>query len=373
MSVRTAGKRDIARRRQAALPESRVFNELRAFERRIDAVLLRKEVVMHDINKPSTGLRTLRVSVYNTYACQGPTYCTTGEAEEKPTWTLRVEGQLLGGGGGAGKYFEGRRFTSFFRKVVIHFDDELGVENNIVEWDRESGGEERDGFEVQRAGSRGGRARLALHLHHSPARYRLSDELATLLGLQTDTRSRIIVKFWYYVKNHRLRDPEDRARILLDAPLQRLFRCSSMAFAEAPARLREHLAPAPPIELEYEIKLQGNPQSFVQTWDVQVPDTAAPASALGGREAAALEARVEAALAELARRRRKRAFLLAFAQDPAGFLENLVAAVAHDYKVAHGHEAGDAARLAAFYEQAHVPEAVSLYLTGLQQAAGDAQ
>lgn len=83
-----------------------------------------------------------------------------GEEGTVPMWELRVEGRLLdelSGGvsaasGGATQNRNQplkRKFSSFFKSLVIELDKEIyGPDNHLVEWHRTPQTNETDGFQV---------------------------------------------------------------------------------------------------------------------------------------------------------------------------------------------------------------------------------
>ena len=109
--------------------------------------------------------------------------------------------------------------------------------------------------------------------------------------LHTETRPRILLAFWQYVKHHNLQvrcfgalfgscrctvvrhgmwdaeacigaqDPDDRRYIALNAPLQEVFGAAAqdgqIQFSQISELLREHLSPPDPISIVYDVKLSG--------------------------------------------------------------------------------------------------------------------
>lgn len=68
-------------------------------------------------------------------------------------WELKVEGRLLDEQGAVCKQDASskhkRKFSSFFKSLVIELDKELyGPDNHLVEWHRTSQTNETDGFQV---------------------------------------------------------------------------------------------------------------------------------------------------------------------------------------------------------------------------------
>ena len=121
------------------------------------------------------------------------------------------------------------------------------------QWHRSQSVTESDGFEITRTGDTPVQARIFMHLAYSPPRYRLSEQLQRTLGVHTDTRPRILVALWQYIRRNRLQDPNDRRIIHFNADLQRVFGMPSTQFMALPELIREHLSPPDPIEFVYDI------------------------------------------------------------------------------------------------------------------------
>lgn len=68
------------------------------------------------------------------------------------------------------------------------------------QWDRATATGETDGWEVKRAGDQEIEVKIILFLEHSPSKVKLSPMLSTLLGMHTETRPRILMALWQYIK-----------------------------------------------------------------------------------------------------------------------------------------------------------------------------
>jgi chromatin remodeling complex protein RSC6 len=91
-----------------------------------------------------------------------------------------------------------------------------------LQWKKTPSDTPRDGFTIQRPGSTSVPARIILDIDHSPPRFQLAPELATLLQTKEDTRVGILGALWSYIKVHNLQDKEDRRRVVLDAKLKKV-------------------------------------------------------------------------------------------------------------------------------------------------------
>ncbi|KAK1794383.1 hypothetical protein P4O66_011267 [Electrophorus voltai] len=205
------------------VPESQAYMDLLAFERKLDQTIARKRMEIQEaIKKPitvkflpratwrmgggcrrCTQKRKLRVYISNT--------CTPGklegeESEKVASWELRVEGKLLEDPGK-----QKRKFSSFFKSLVIELDKELyGPDNHLVEWHRMPTTQETDGFQVKRPGDVNVKCTLLLMLDHQPPQYKLDPRLARLLGVHTQTRASIMQALWLYIKTNKLQDCHEK-------------------------------------------------------------------------------------------------------------------------------------------------------------------
>ena len=65
------------------------------------------------------------------------------------SWELRVEGRLIDEDKRADPSKTKRKFSSFFKSLVIELDKDLyGPDNHLVEWHRTPTTQETDGFQV---------------------------------------------------------------------------------------------------------------------------------------------------------------------------------------------------------------------------------
>lgn len=217
-----------------------------------------------------------------------------------PSWELRVEGRLLDDSKGEpNKVSEGaaspgaaggprpptdpvwprsqvkRKFSSFFKSLVIELDKELyGPDNHLVEWHRTLTTQETDGFQVKRPGYKNVRCTILLLLDYQPLQFKLDQRLARLLGVHTQARPVIVNALWQYVKTHRLQDPHEREFVACDKYLEQIFGSARLKLAEVPARLGALLHAPDPIVINHVIAVEP-PHDAKQTAcydiDVEVP------------------------------------------------------------------------------------------------------
>lgn len=170
-----------------------------------------------------------------------------------------------------------RKFSSFFKSLVIELDKELyGPDNHLVEWHRTLTTQETDGFQVKRPGYKNVRCTILLLLDYQPLQFKLDQRLARLLGVHTQARPVIVNALWQYIKTHRLQDAHEREWVLCDKYLEQIFGVPRLKLAEVPARLGALLHAPDPIVINHVIAVEP-PHDAKQTAcydiDVEVDDS----------------------------------------------------------------------------------------------------
>lgn len=323
------------------VPESQAYMDLLAFERKLDSTIMRKRLdIQEALKRPMKQKRKLRVFISNTY------YPGKPDADEEdaslPSWELRVEGRLLEDGN-TPKYEskQKRKFSSFFKSLVIELDKELyGPDNHLVEWHRSSNTTETDGFQVKRPGSENVKCTLLLLLDHQPPQYKLDPRLARLLGVHTQTRPVIINALWQYIKTHKLQDSHEREFINNDKYFQQIFEVPRMKFSEIPQRLHPLLHAPDPIVIHHVITVDTADQKKTACYDidVEVDDTLKDQmksfllSTASQQEIAMLDNKIHETVETINSLKVQREFMLGFARDPQQFISQWLVSQTSDLK-----------------------------------------
>ncbi|KAL6057133.1 SWI/SNF and RSC complex subunit Ssr3, variant 2 [Balamuthia mandrillaris] len=342
-----------------AVPEAEIYRQLLELERKLDATLQGKHMDYNEMQQPRSQRVTkqLRMFIYNTYENQTAQYHTEPSCEvaleEPPSWTLRIEGYLLDEQQQAGSYTQRypaasqrhnqatKKFSHFFHKVVIQLNQD-DSQQSIVEWTKSQSVGDTDGFEVKRQGCGDQKVKIFLHLDYNPSRFKLSSTLASVLHMHTDTRPKIILRLWQYIKENGLQDPDDRRQFISDEALQQVFHVKKIQFSEIPQLLSEHLGPPDPIELDYTIRCTGNPAELKECYDVQVEadEQLVEGTALYppsySKELDALEDQIRQTIQTIRKHDKRREFMHALSESPLPFLNKLVVSQVHDYELLHG-------------------------------------
>ncbi|KAK1369773.1 SWI/SNF complex component SNF12-like [Heracleum sosnowskyi] len=363
----------------AFLPESAQYTQLLEFESRVDASIARKKIdIQEAVKNPPCLQKTLRIYVFNTFANQIRTIPTKPNAEP-PTWTFKIVGQILEEGVDpeqASLYQNSNpmypKFSSFFKRVTISLDQRLYPDNHIIIWESSRSPVPHEGFEVKRRGDKEFTLNVRLEVNYMPEKYKLSPALTELLGIEVETRSRIIAGIWHYVKARKLQNPNDPTYFTCDPPLQKVFGEDKLKFTMVSQKISNHLAPPQPIHLEHRIKLSGNSPAGNACYDISV-DVPFPvqkelnallANTEKTKEIEACDEVICSAIRKIHEHRKRRAFFLGFSQSPVEFVNALVESQSTDISLL----AGEASRSAEkehrseFYNQTWVEDAVIRYL-----------
>ncbi|XP_057983549.1 SWI/SNF complex component SNF12 homolog [Malania oleifera] len=373
----------------ALLPESALYTQLLEFETRVDAALARKKVDIQEALKiPPCVQKTLRVYVFNTFANQMRTIPKKPNAEP-PTWTLKIIGRILEDGVDPDQPAAMQKpsplypkFSSFFKRVTISLDQRLYPDNNMIIWEQARSPAPHEGFEVKRKGDKEFTVNIRLEINYAPEKFKLSPILMELLGIEVDTRPRIIAGIWHYVKARKLQNPTDPSIFNCDATLQKVFGEEKMKFTMVSQKISHHLSPPQPIHLEHQIKLSGNSPAGHACYDilVDVPFpiqkelTALLANTEKNKEIDACDEAICAAIKKIHEHRRRRAFFLGFSQSPVEFINALIESQSRDLKLVAGEPSRSAEkeRRSDFFSQPWVEDAVIRYMNRKSAGGGDA-
>ncbi|KAL1539844.1 SWI/SNF complex component SNF12 [Salvia divinorum] len=380
-------EKQLHERAAAILPESALYTQLLEFESRVDAALTRKKIDIQDALKTPTYLqKTLRIYVFNTFANQIRTIPKKPNAEP-PTWTLKIIGRILEEGMVADQAAMMQKsnpsypkFSAFFKRVTITLDQKIYPDNHLIIWDSTRAPAPHEGFEVKRKGDQEFTASIRLEMNYMPEKFKLSAALTELLGIEVDTRARIMAAVWHYVKARKLQCPDDPSSFNCDPPLQRVFGEGKVKFTAVTQKITPQLFPPQPIHLEHRIKLSGNSPVGTACYDVLV-DVPFPiqrelnallANTEKTKEIDACDEAICAAIRKIHEHRRRRAFFLGFSQSPVEFINALVDSQNKDLKLVSGEGSRNAEkeRHSDFYNQPWVEDAVIRYLN--RKLPGDA-
>ncbi|KZV57688.1 hypothetical protein F511_03148 [Dorcoceras hygrometricum] len=360
-------EKQLQERVAAILPESALYTQLLEFESRVDSALTRKKIdIQEALKTPPCIQKVLRIYVFNTYANQNRTIPKKPNAEA-PTWTLKIVGRIVEEGMDPEQaaFMQpsplNPKFSSFFKRVTITLDQKLYPDNHLIIWDSARSPTPHEGFEVKRKGDQEFTVSIRLEINYVPEKYKLAPTLVDVLGIEVDTRARIMAAVWHYVKARKLQCPDDPSSFNCDPPLQKVFGETRIKFTTVAQRITQHLFPPQPIHLEHRIKLSGNTPAGTACYDVLV-DVPFPiqrelhallANTEKTKEIDACDEAICSAIRKIHEHRRRRAFFLGFSQSPIEFINTLIDSQNRDLKVVTGEASRNAEkeRGSDFYSQ----------------------
>ncbi|XP_020641241.1 SWI/SNF-related matrix-associated actin-dependent regulator of chromatin subfamily D member 2 [Pogona vitticeps] len=347
------------------VPESQAYMDLLAFERKLDQTIARKRMEIQEaIKKPLTQKRKLRIYISNTFT---PGKEESEGSERIASWELRVEGKLLDD-----PSKQKRKFSSFFKSLVIELDKELyGPDNHLVEWHRIATTQETDGFQVKRPGDVNVKCTLLLMLDHQPPQYKLDPRLARLLGVHTQTRASIMQALWLYIKHNKLQDSHEKEYINCNRYFRQIFGCNRMRFSEIPMKLAGLLQHPDPIVINHVISVDPNDQKKTACYDidVEVDDPLKAqmsnflASTTNQQEIASLDVKIHETIESINQLKTQRDFMLSFSNNPQDFIQEWIRSQQRDLKIITDVVGNpEEERRAEFYQQPWIQEAVGRHI-----------
>uniref|UniRef100_A0A671SQ69 SWI/SNF-related matrix-associated actin-dependent regulator of chromatin subfamily D member 2-like n=1 Tax=Sinocyclocheilus anshuiensis TaxID=1608454 RepID=A0A671SQ69_9TELE len=391
------------------VPESQAYMDLLAFERKLDQTIARKRMEIQEaIKKPITQKRKLRIYISNTYTPGKP---EGEEAEKVASWELRVEGKLLEDPGK-----QKRKFSSFFKSLVIELDKELYVHilipgfiyvprYNLIYLNPDDHDDlikhnmkilasfthphvlscskfshyicshivfcETDGFQVKRPGDVNVKCTLLLMLDHQPPQYKLDPRLARLLGVHTQTRASIMQALWLYIKSNKLQDCHEKEYISCNRYFRQIFGCHRMRFSDIPMKLAGLLQHPDPIVINHIISVDPNDQKKTACFDidVEVDDplkaqmTSFLSSTTSQQEITALEMKIHETIESINHLKTQRDFMLSFSNNPQEFIQDWLKSQSRDLKLMTDTVGNpEEERRTEFYHSPWVKEAVGRYI-----------
>jgi len=367
-----------------------MYQSLLEMERNLDWTMTRKRVEVQDaLARNPTTTRTLRIFVSHTVSGQA---WQVGEAEAEgavnfetgqgiPAWSLKVEGRLLEVPNQRSRdRMAPRKFSTFIKRMIVDLDRDptLYPDGNIVEWPRSQGVQPPlDGFTIRRTGDQPTRVRILMHLEQIPEQYKLSPELANILGIKEESRIGVIQALWNYIKINGLQDKVDRRRIRADDHLRQIFGGESIVFQQLPELVNRYLMPPDPIILHYILNPGVPPPERSSAWDIDIKmeDTSlksrmaviVQSSKESTQDLGKLDDEIALLAQSLHNSHTKRVFLQSFADDPAMFIQTWLESQSRDLESVLGSGPSEGAtirteelRRSDFFRLPWVEEAVAI-------------
>ncbi|KAK1440948.1 hypothetical protein QVD17_06783 [Tagetes erecta] len=374
-----SGKQLKERLMAAILPQSGLYTQLREFESRVDAALLRKKIdIQEAVKNPPLVQKTLRIYVFNTFANQSGTVSGNPNAEP-PTWTMKIVGKILDeemDPDQTGLMSKPNpmylKFSSFFKRVSIILDQKLYPDNHLIVWDSSKTSTPHEGFEVKRKGDKEFNVKIRLEMNYAPEKFKLSPPLVDVLGIEVDTRTRIISAIWQYVKARKLQNQDDPSFFNCDSQLLKVFEEEKVKFSMVSQKILKHLSPPQCIHLDHKIKLSGDSPAGNACYDILVDVPLLAQKELNAllanrekiKEIEACDEAIFTTIRKINEHRKRRAFFLGFSESPVEFVDALIESQGRDLKLlaGDGNRNAEKESRADFYNQLWVEDAVIRYL-----------
>lgn len=351
-------ERNIPPEVEQEIPECEYYKRLLESEKKIDAIILRKRSEIQEmINNPVKVRRTMRIIVTN-YSNDQP-YMRQGQ----PTWTLKIEGRMLGE--------KGPKLTHFIRQMIILVDNT----QLVAEYIKGKAEADADVIQVTRAGDQSLNIQIRLYFEHSSDKYKVADELAQVLQLNSSridrmkTKREVVLALWNYIKFNSLFDGEDKRLVLCDDHLRQLFQVDKIYFPQIPDLITKFLNAPDPVEILYRVDMK-QPVPYVVDVDLEVIDEenrkkldSIYRATERSKEIEDLDANISMILMELNNKHQKRKFLNWFIRDPCDFVEKYVASQSRDLEtITNAIKMNrNEVRNSEFYKQEWVKDAVQMY------------
>jgi len=246
------------------------YDNLREVERKLDAVMMRKRLDIHDsASRPSKQFGTLRIWISNT--AENQPWQASGMDPDAfdftsgvdPSFRVKIEGRLLEpedgttmedekarteGDNGSGDTADGeparkraklspvamrKKFSHFFKFIKIDFDRPRHLQPDgytSIEWTRpdfqpqsqvdQPREADFDCLEFERKSDENINITIHLKRDEYPERYRLARPLAELLDMEEADRKSVLMALWEYIKSANLHEDDESRRITCDARLK---------------------------------------------------------------------------------------------------------------------------------------------------------
>ena len=279
----------------------------------------------------------------------------TPDVKEADMWTLNVYGQLLpvdqpGGNSGACAAVEATELmlSSLLSRLEVRFEgDGSPVAGRSVAWDGTAyGGEPRKCFMTHNPGKPQGNATVLLWPNWQPAKYKVPEALAQVIGTDLETKPRVVAKLWKYIQMLDLQSTTDPTKFLCDAKLEEVFKEPLVDFGSIDAHMMKLLQEPEPIEVQHRLDPDGPSPSQPECLDIEI-DVPVPSSEPESltklldvsKKVKALDQKLAASMKELEEHKKRRFFYLAFSHSPVDFIRSLLESQQRDLDLLQG--AGD--------------------------------
>lgn len=143
-----------------------------------------------------------------------------------------------------------RKFTYFFNKIIFKFESVEGTPDiSDIEWTRNQN--DTDGFDIRRKIKDGvpNSIKIIMHYNNYCQKYVITNnDLSDILGIDIESKSKILYHLWYYIKINSLQDKDNNNLILNNKQLFKIFKTDKMEVNSLPNRIINYIKPLESIE-----------------------------------------------------------------------------------------------------------------------------
>lgn len=371
----------------ALFPEIELIRKLQDAEKRIDVFATRKWLELQEsmqvVDKESSILRIFIYNIAENQLWQQELAKSQGKEVDETvpaTWTLRIEGRLLGEDKEADASTR-KKFSNYVTGIAIDLDSNAKFEpidnnspsRNIIEWHEMPRGNTAafDGLDVKRKGSEKVKCKIIIQPKEYPAKFQLAEGLAEILGASEMSEKDVVYSLWQYVQINRLQDQTDKRLVNCNEELESVIGYKQIVFPELVLLTKKFLKPVEPIRIDYEVCTDKSSTLGDLVLDVNVDtrkvvseDTVKDKELFFENDAAVkdLEAKMAIDIQALNQSRTKYEFFKKFSQDPIGFLDKWTESQAKSLKILTGDEGytEENARRSEFYNDELLDDNIDL-------------
>ena len=290
------------------IPKNKILRKLTEFEKKIDEKIYKTRLdIQEQILRPKNIIKAiLRTHIF--------AYSKDDEKSDETNFFMSIQGKIMNNDKNDVNGNKYRKFSHYFRKIVIKFDEEVypdiewenpslkklnqfnnvninnnfppqqnninninninnmnnnninqinsnknnnninPVNNNINDSNKNEKDIDYDGICIKRpAKEENMKVKILFYLSYHIKEFLLTPKLSELLGISQGTLTQILYHLWQYIKLNSLQDNENPKIVINNKQLIQIFGCEKMEISSLTGRLCDHLKTPPPLEIEFNI------------------------------------------------------------------------------------------------------------------------
>ena len=287
------------------VPKNKILRKLTEFEKKIDEKIFKTRLdIQEQILRPKNIIKAiLRTHIF--------AYSKDDENSDETNFFLNIQGRIMNSNKNDANENKYRKFSHYFRKIVIKFDEEVYPDiewenpslqklnqfmnlnvnnnfpqqqnnikmnnlnnsnninqinqinanknninsiNNINENNKTEKDTDYDRICIKRpAKEENMNVKILFYLSYHIQEFVLTPKLSEILGITQGTRAQILYHLWQYIKLNSLQDNENPKIVINNKQLMQIFGCEKMEISSLTGRLCEHLKIPPPLEIVFNI------------------------------------------------------------------------------------------------------------------------